>query len=227
MNEIQNRQISEDEIDLVELLKKVYKEKKLIFKCSIIAAIVGVVFALFQSNEYTSSTTFIPQLSSGVKTGGSSLSGLASLAGINIGSIESSSEFPPTLYPQVVNGVPFRVELLSNKITFKNELVTVKDYFLVDKSSFNILGTIKKYTIGLPSLILSSFKDQKEYTNESKIYSITNEDEMLFKILENNLSLSINEKEGLMKKLFILILLEWFLVFTSSICLNNCINNAN
>jgi len=27
MNEIQNRQIVEDEIDLIELIKKVYKEK--------------------------------------------------------------------------------------------------------------------------------------------------------------------------------------------------------
>jgi LPS O-antigen subunit length determinant protein (WzzB/FepE family) len=185
-----------DEIDLIELLKKIYLEKKLILKISVLAALFGVVYALFQPNEFTSSTTFIPQLSSGVKTGGSSLSGLASLAGINIGSMESSSEFPPTLYPQVVNGVPFRVELLSNEITLNNELVAVKDYFLVNKSSFNILGTIKKYTIGLPSLILSLFKDQKEYTNESKIYSISKEDEGLFKILENNLSLSINEKEG-------------------------------
>ena len=184
-----------DEIDLIELLKKIYLEKKFILKISILASLFGVIYALFQPNEYTSSTTFIPQLSSGVKTGGSSLSGLASLAGINIGSMESSSEFPPTLYPQVVNGVPFRVELLSNEITLNNELVAVKDY-LEKKSSFNILRTIKKYTIGLPSLILSSFKDQKEYTNESKIYSITEEDKRLFQILENNLSLSINDKEG-------------------------------
>jgi LPS O-antigen subunit length determinant protein (WzzB/FepE family) len=184
-----------DEIDLIELLKKIYLEKKFIFKISVLATLFGVVYALFQPNEFTSSTTFIPQLSSGVKKGGSSLSGLASLAGINIGSMESSSEFPPTLYPQVVNGVPFRVELLSNEITLNNELVAVKDY-LEKKSSFNILRTIKKYTIGLPSLILSSFKNQKEYTNESKIYSITEEDKYLFQILENNLSLSINEKEG-------------------------------
>jgi LPS O-antigen subunit length determinant protein (WzzB/FepE family) len=185
-----------DEIDLIELLKKIYLEKRFILKISILAALFGVVYALFQPNEFTSSTTFIPQLSSGVKTGGSSLSGLASLAGINIGSMESSSEFPPTLYPQVVNGVPFRVELLSNEIIFNNELVSVKDYFLENKSSFNILSTIKKYTIGLPSLILNSFKDQKEYTNEFKIYSISAEDKGLFEILQNNLSLSINEKEG-------------------------------
>jgi uncharacterized protein involved in exopolysaccharide biosynthesis len=76
MNEIQNQHISEDEIDLIELLKKVYLEKKFILKTSILAALFGIVYALFQPNEFTSTTTFIPQLSSGVKTGGSSLVGL-------------------------------------------------------------------------------------------------------------------------------------------------------
>jgi LPS O-antigen subunit length determinant protein (WzzB/FepE family) len=66
-----------DEIDLIELLKKIYLEKKLILKISVLASLFGVVYALFQPNEFTSSTTFIPQLSSGVKTGGSSLSGLS------------------------------------------------------------------------------------------------------------------------------------------------------
>ena len=196
MSEYNNQHIDGDEIDLVELLKKVYKGKKLIFKCSIIAAIFGVVFALSQPNQYTSSTTFIPQLSSGIKNGGSSLSGLVSLAGINIGSMDSSSEFPPTLYPQVVNGVPFKLDLLSSEIKLDDKVYIVEDYFLETPPSINIIGTIKKYTIGLPSLILSSFKDKKEFTNESKIYSISKEDQGLFKILENNLSLSINKKEG-------------------------------
>jgi LPS O-antigen subunit length determinant protein (WzzB/FepE family) len=191
-----NDSVVEDEIDLIELLKKIYLKKKFILKVSILAALFGVVYALFQPNEFTSTTTFIPQLSSGVKAGGSSLSGLASLAGINIGSRESSSEFPPTLYPQVVNGIPFKLDLLSTEIIFANKESNVKDYFLEKKSSFNIFGTIKKYIIGLPSLILGLFKDQKEYTNESKIYSITEEDKRLFQILENNLSLSINDKEG-------------------------------
>ena len=149
MNEVSNQQVSEDEIDLIELLKKVYLEKKFILKTSILAALLGIVYALFQPNEFTSSTTFIPQLSSGVKTGGSSLSGLASLAGINIGSMESSSEFPPTLYPQVVNGIPFQLDLLSSEITLDNKASNAKEYFLEKKSSFNIFGTIKKYTIGL------------------------------------------------------------------------------
>ena len=196
MNEISNQQVNEDEIDLIGLLKKVYLEKKFILKISVLALFFGVVYALFQPNEFTSSTTFIPQLSSGVKTGGSSLSGLASLAGINIGSMESSSEFPPTLYPQVVNGIPFQLDLLSSEITFNNKASNVKDYFLENKSSFNIFSTIKKYTIGLPSLILGSFKNQEFQLFESEIYSVSKEDQGLFDTLNEALSLSINEKEG-------------------------------
>ena len=185
-----------DEIDLIELLKKVYLEKKFILKTSILAALFGVVYALFQPNMYTSSTTFIPQLSSGIKTGGSSLSGLASLAGINIGSMESSSEFPPSLYPQVIEGIPFKIDLLSSSINLNNKEILVKDYFSNQGSSLNILGTIKKYTIGLPSLILGSFKNQEVQLVESEIFSVSDEDQGLFNTLNGALSLSLNEKEG-------------------------------
>jgi len=196
MSEYNNQHVDEDEIDLLELLKKVYKEKKLIFKCSIIAAIVGVAFALFQPNQYTSSTTFIPQLSSDVKKGSSSLSGIASLAGINLDGIEGvSSEFPPTLYPLVAESIPFKLKLLSSNINFRDSELTIREYFLNHKS-FNFISTIKKYTLGLPSLILSSFKNKEGIIESSSIYSISEEDSELFDKLINVFSLSINDKEG-------------------------------
>ena len=196
MSEFNNQHIDEDEIDLIELLKKVYLKKKFILKTSILAALFGIVYALFQPNEFTSSTTFIPQLSSGVKSGGSSLSGLASIAGINIGSMESSSEFPPSLYPQVVNGIPFKLDLLSSNINLNGKEILVKDYFSNQGSSLNILGTIKKYTIGLPSLLLGSFNAQDVAPSKSEIYSVSQEDQALFYAIEGVLSLSLNDKEG-------------------------------
>ena len=196
MSELQNQHTSEDEIDLIELLKKVYTEKKFILKTSILAVLFGIVYALFQPNEFTSSTTFIPQLSSGVKTGGSSLGGLASLAGINLGGMESSSEFPPTLYPQVVESVGFKLDLLASTIKLNDEEIFVKGYFSNQGSSLNFLGTIKKYTIGLPSLLLGSFNSQDFALSKSEIYSVSQEDKELFDIISDALSLSINDKEG-------------------------------
>ena len=110
--------------------------------------------------------------------------------------MESSSEFPPTLYPQVVNGIPFQLDLLSSEITFNNKASNVKDYFLEKKSSFNVFGIIKKYTIGLPSLILGSLKNQEVQLVESEIFSVSKEDEYLFNYIRDALSLSLNEKEG-------------------------------
>ena len=118
MKETNVNQYPEDEIDLVELSKKVYKEKKLIFKYSIIAAILGVVFALFQPNQYTSSTTFIPQLGSDIDASASSLSGLASLAGINFGGIDSSSEFPQLYILKLLKA--FLLDLIYYRQTLKS-----------------------------------------------------------------------------------------------------------
>lgn len=187
---------NEDEIDLIEFLKQLYFEKRFIFKAVFLSAFAGLIYALFQPNKFTSSTTFIPQLSSETKTGASSLSGLASLAGIDIGNVESGSEFPPSLYPQVVNGIPFRLDLLSSKIKLENNNILIKDYFSNNTSSFDILETIKKYTIGLPSLIIGFLKKEEVILNDSDIYSLTEEDEQFFDILSDALSLSINDKEG-------------------------------
>jgi hypothetical protein len=195
MNEIQNRQIVDEEFDLINLLKKVYSGKKFIIKITILAALFGIVYALFQPNEFTASTTFIPQLSSDVKTGGSSISGLASLAGIDLGGVESSSELPPSLYPQVVESIPFKLELLASNIIVNNEELTLREY-IKKNLPFNLFGTIQNYIIGLPSLIFNLNKNTEEKTNKSLIYSVSKEDSMFFKSLTKALSLSINDKVG-------------------------------
>ena len=121
--------------------------------------------------------------------------------------MEGSSEFPPTLYPQVVESVPFRLELLSSNIRVNNIELTLREYLLKNENSFNFIGTVKKYTIGLPSLVLGLFKKADEnYVSDSypsSIYSLTKEDTSLFSKLSSVLTLSLNEKEGFITMSFI------------------------
>jgi uncharacterized protein involved in exopolysaccharide biosynthesis len=195
MKEINTNQYLEDEIDLIVIIKKFFSEKQLIFKYSIFAVFIGVLYAVSQPNQYTSSTTFIPQISSSdIEASASSLSGLASLAGINFGGIESSSEFPPTLYPQVTESVPFRLDLLSSNIEINNTKFTLREYLIKNNNSFKT--TIIKYTIDLPATIIGFFKSDEFISNSSKIYSLSKEDYELFEDLSEIFSLSINEKEG-------------------------------
>ena len=84
--------LEEDEIDLIDLLKTIYKNRKLIIGIAVAVTILGIAFAMLQKKTYTSEITFVEQKSS---SGSSMLSSLASsipfgLAG-NLGSGESDS----------------------------------------------------------------------------------------------------------------------------------------
>ncbi len=190
------------EIDFVELLKQVFLNRIFIFKRTILALVLGIIYALFQPNVFTASTTFIPQLSSEISSGSSQISGLASLAGINLGGSEGSSELPPTLYPKVVESIPFKLELLSSIIKIDNKELTLRDYILINHSP-GIFSILKKYTIGMPSLVLSYFKNKKNHSeNITTIYNVSEEDDKLFKIIDKVFSLSVNEKEGFISMSF-------------------------
>jgi len=185
-----------DEIDLIELSKRIFKQKFFILKFTLTSALIGIIYSLSLTNIYTSSTTFIPQINSSSSSNSSSLGGLASIAGIDIGGMKSSSEFPPSLYPQIIESIPFKLDLLSSTIVFEENNITIKDYFLKNNSS-DFFGILKKYTFGLPSLIMGSVsKDDNKNNYDSFFYLVSDEDNSIFNSLSGSLNLVINEKEG-------------------------------
>ena len=187
----------DDSIDLIPLLKQIYQGRKFIILSAVVAAILGLVVALATPNTYTSGATFIPQTGGDSKPS-SSLSGLASLAGINLGGMSSGSDIPPTLYPQIISSVPYKLDLLDKTIEVADSEVSLGEY-LGDDSESSILGIVKKYTIGLPSTILSALRgSSSEGTSEEQgeLYQISEDDRKLFETLNTKLILSLNEKEG-------------------------------
>ena len=188
-----------DEIDLIELLKTLWSGKKLIIKITSFFVILGVVVSLYSPIVYTASSTFIPQ-SGQAGSGASGLSGVASLVGINLGGAMSSAEIPPAIYPQILESVPYKRELLavSLKSSEKDLNITLQDYLLNKDSSSSLFGLIKKYTILLPFTILNAIKGSKEksLSNPSSEMSVSADEEGLFKALERILSLSVNAKDG-------------------------------
>jgi len=78
-----------------------------------------VIVALFSPPQYTASTKMVPQSSGGSsRTGG--LSSLASMAGINLNMNQSTTELLPQTYPQILQSVPFQLELMQSKFTFSD-----------------------------------------------------------------------------------------------------------
>jgi len=70
-----------DEIDLIEIVKTIWKGRFLIVAISSLFVIAGIAIALLSPIVYSSSTTFIPSNQESGQS--SSLSGVASLVGIN------------------------------------------------------------------------------------------------------------------------------------------------
>jgi len=91
-NDTQAPQPYDDEIDLRELFTVLWAGKKLIVAITAIFAMVSVGYALSLANQYKASAVVSPSQSGGSSLGAMAgqLGGLASLAGINIGSGESN-----------------------------------------------------------------------------------------------------------------------------------------
>ena len=192
---------TEDSIDIIALLKDFWTARKTILKITLIFAFLGFFVAIFSKNEFTASTTFVP-VNQGKSVSGS-LGGLASLAGINLGGGTSGAEISPELYPQIVNSIPFQLELLNTPLTIEGQeqSISYKDYY-ENVYSPGLLSNIKKYTIGLPGVLLSLLKsDVKEIENnnvpqENQIIRISQEENGLIEQLESQVSLAVNAKEG-------------------------------
>lgn len=204
---MENKKNQEDEIDLILLAKKFWLKRKKILVIMTIFIILGLSVAILSPLEFTASSTFVPQTSDSGKSG-SSLGGLASLAGINLGSVVGGSEIPPSLYPKIVSSVTFRKALL--EATFDVEglgkPVTYREYF-EDIYSPGIFELIKKYTVGLPGIILKGIKDEEEESvvkTEKGVIKVTKEEFEHFKRLESQLSVAPNDKEGFVTLSFLM-----------------------
>ena len=117
-----------DEIDIMELVRKLFKNWKLILKWAGVAAVAGLVIGFSIPKEYTVTSKLAPETVS--RSGGGNLGSLASLAGINLGSVSTADAVYPDLYPDIVASTPFVVELFPVQVdfTFKKESLS-SDYY--------------------------------------------------------------------------------------------------
>jgi len=190
----------EDSIDLIAFAKTIWNARRIVIKTTLIFMVIGLFIGIFSGKEFTASTTIIPQTKGSLKVGGS-LSGLAAMAGINLGSLSKGSGISPMLYPEIINSIPFQKELLQTPLNVKGQdnPVTYTKYF-TDVYNPNLLGYIVKYTIGLPGVILKALKPKAAASNGLKdnkqILSITSDEKGLIKNLKNQISLDINKIDG-------------------------------
>lgn len=111
INEIKAQELPEDqEIDLIELAQKLWKERKFLLKGCGIAVVVGLIVAFSIPKEYTTTVKLAPETQDAAKK--SSLGGLAAMAGINLIPAAGADRYLLRIcIRDVVQSTPFLLDL--------------------------------------------------------------------------------------------------------------------
>lgn len=192
----------EQEIDLIALVKRLWSKKMFIIYVTVAFMVVGFFVAIFSPKQYTAGCLFVPQTASKGPSG--SMASLASLAGINLSGMSSAESLSPMIYPQVLGNVDFKKDLMYSKFKFEEfeEPITLLDYYTNEEyNKPSLIGIVKKYTIGLPFVILNAIRGEDEElvvvgSGENTLNTFTKDEYKCAKILGEIISLNVNDKEG-------------------------------
>ncbi len=207
MEQLQNQNnmpVEEQEIDLVELIQKMWINRWLIIKVTGVFVVLGVLVALFSAKVYTASCDIVPDTG---KSGNSKMSSLAALAGVNLGEGADVTALSPLVYQNIMNGTSFRKELMQTKIDFEDvdKPVSFFDYYTSEEyNKPGVFDYIKKYTIGLPFVILNAIRGEQPEPDYSAIgdsdgptlETLSKDEYNALKILEQCVSLTLDNKNG-------------------------------
>lgn len=202
MDQFQNNpQIDEQEIDLVELIQRMWHNKGFVIKTTILFMVVGLLVALFSPKVYTASCDVVPQTSDNSK--GSQMSAFAKMAGINLSQDQETQTLSPLVYENIMASTKFRKELMQTELNFQEADRPVSFFEYYTSEEFNkptVIDYVLKYTIGLPGVILGAIRGEQpepEYSmGDSAIETTTKEEYEALKTLGGFLSLTLDDKKG-------------------------------
>lgn len=186
---------NEQEIDLVELAKRLWGERKFLFKCSGIAVVIGLVVAFSIPKEYSTTVKLAPETSDPSKKMGN-LGGLAAMAGINLGNSAGADAISPDLYPDVVQSIPFLLELFPVQVTSEKGNYSSTLYEYMDEHQKSAWWS---YVIQAPFKLLGAVKgvfSEEEPTGNGELtaFRLTKEQDEVIRGLQERISASVDKK---------------------------------
>lgn len=184
--------------------RSIWDVRKRIMIWTISFGLFGFGITKLSTKIYTSKSVFVPQTEKGSGEL-ESLGGLASLAGLSLGSIGKSTEIPPDLYPELIKSIDFQRDLMNAILLTNNEGndITYRDYY----NDFDRKITINNFFQTLGSRInrvLSSkvYEPEIDTIGISKIKIIARDEGKHLKRIERQLDVNVKKKEGIVELSF-------------------------
>lgn len=198
----------EKDINLVELFRQLWHHKKLIIIVCACCFAFAVFLAIFSPRVYKSECVFVPQTNQSFS---SRYSSLASMIGMDLDMGGGDGPISPKVYPFIFENRNFLRDLMYTKIHFEDveEPIAIYDFFTDEKyAKFNLVTSIKKYTIGLPGLLLSKMIPHKKHDqdvetfnsvlSEENLPALTRTEDKVAMMLEKIVSIDVDAKQGIL-----------------------------
>lgn len=198
-------QEEETEIDLVELAKHIWDERFFIAKVTGVFVVIGLLVALLSPKEYKTDATLLPETPSSTSGAAGLLEQYGGLLGMSGGlSMDENGALPPQLYPQIVNSLPFQLELLNKKVEFAEFDTTVSVYHFFDEVyTPSVFSYVLGYTIGLPGKVIGLIKGSEEIEQPlpqgfavDSVLSVTKEQMKVIKNMQERVTITLDEETG-------------------------------
>ena len=193
----------EEGLDILELVKGLWDGRKTILICTAVFVVLGLIAALTQKPVYNVNAVMVPQINS---RSNSSLSSLASLAGFDLGSSTTATDLSPVVYPQIVNSVPFRLELINTPYHYaKADTAVTMLTYAKEYNKPSVMSYILKYTVGLPGVIMGAIRGNKKEEAPAlpssgeegmKPLVLTKDEARMVAAVGQKVNLSVDRKEG-------------------------------
>lgn len=187
----------EQEIDLIEIVRKIWGGRKLIFKVCCIASLVGLAVAYSIPKEYSTRVILAPE--SGGKPGSGGMGTLAAMAGINLGSTSGVDALSPDLYPDIVSSTPFLLDLFDVKVKDQKGKIDTTLYTYLKKYQrkpwWNAAISAPFKAVGWT---ISLFKDKPVGNDSTKLdpFHLTEDETGIANALSNRITISADKKTG-------------------------------
>ncbi|MDR8393500.1 Wzz/FepE/Etk N-terminal domain-containing protein [Aliifodinibius sp. S!AR15-10] len=205
VEEWEEREDDEREIDLVELAQHIWSKRLFIAKVTGVFVVIGLLVALLSPKEYQTDATLLPETPS-TQSGASGLlqqyGGLLGMSGSSL-NLDQEGMIPPTLYPQIVQSLPFQLELLNKKVHFAEFDTTTTVYAFFDEVyTPSVFSYVLEYTIGLPGKVIGLFKPEapeqplpRGFAADS-VVSVTKDQMEVIENMQERVTVSLNEESG-------------------------------
>ena len=191
------QQTDEQEIDLLELVQKLWRKRKVFYKACGVAVVVALVIAFSIPKEYTVTVTLSPE--SGEGSGGGNLGDIASMMGVNLGGGSDADALNITLFPDILSSNPFALELYEMPVTVEDgeetERMPLNEYMKQQRKPW------WSWIMSLPGKavggILSLFKEEEEGTRTLDPFRLTVEETGKLGAIKESMAATVDKKTGI------------------------------